>query len=101
MKIERYEDPGLVMVNGVSGVVLRVKEFQPDLSDYSPTNDLWNIMSHRSWGPVNNSLAAICEVVAGSPPEYWDTCNPYGHYRVSIKSLRRISPLELLALQSS
>lgn len=96
MKIKRGEDPGLVAVKGYSGIVLEVVEFQPDLSDYSDSNDLWNWYSHHPWNR-RNSVAAICKVVAGDPPASWETCTPYGHYRVNVKNLRKASTLEALA----
>ena len=98
MKIERGEDPGLVCVKGYAGIVLRVREFQPDLTDELPNNNLWTDL-RPSWGHTNNSLAAICEVFVGEAPDHWETCNPYGHFRVNVENLRRLSALELLGAQ--
>lgn len=97
MKIERGEDLGLVCVKGYPEVVLRVKEFTPTLDQLVREDDL-----RYSWGrPFDSStLSAVCEVISGDPPERWETCTPYGHYRVEVKDLRRLTPLEVLSLQA-
>ncbi len=96
MEIERGEDPGIVSVKGYPSVLLEVKEFIPTLEQlYEQEDDL-----RYSWGrPVKlETLSATCKVVSGDPPNHWETCTPYGHYRVAIKDLRRVTPLELLAV---
>ena len=97
MKIERGEDPGLVCVKGYPETVLRVREFQADLTSDNFTKRMISDLRY-AWGPPPLPLAAICEVVVGESPNHWETCNLYGQYRVNVKNLRKATPLELLAL---
>jgi hypothetical protein len=70
----------LATVRGYPDVVLKIKRIHQDL--LHGEEDL----SHCYTTPKADA-ACVCEVVSGTPPESWETCTPFGHYRVAAKDL--------------
>jgi len=71
------------VVKGYPDVVLRIKHIHGDINAPQMWDDL-----RPSWGRGPTVPAVcICEVVSGTPPGSWETCTPFGHYRVAAKDL--------------
>ena len=85
VELETWQDAigTLATVKGYPDVVLRIKHIHGDWN-----SDEWDLSDLRcNWYPPKAPAACVCEVVKGSPPESWETCTPYGHYRVAAKDL--------------
>ena len=79
MAIRTWEDAigTLATVRGYPEIILRIKHVHQDIVEAQGMTDL-----RSAYGSVRAPAACVCEVVSGNPPESWETCTPYGHYRV-------------------
>jgi len=83
--IETWQDAIGVrcVVKGYPNIVLRIKHIHVDFDKPQAYDDL-----RPGWGGATPKPAScVCEVVYGTPPESWEPCTPYGHYRVVAKDL--------------
>ena len=84
MAIETWQDAinTLATVKGYPDVVLRIKHIHVDLNETQTYDDI-----RPSIFANPKPAVCICKVVEGSPPQSWEPCTPYGHYRVAAKDL--------------
>lgn len=80
MAIETWQDAigTIATVKGFPDVVLRIKHIHADLETGFDDDDL-----RPFWGKPLPRASCVCEVVSGTPPQSWETCTPFGHYRVT------------------
>jgi hypothetical protein len=69
----------LATVRGYPKILLRIKHIHQDIADPNGYSDLRPAYG----GTMRAPAACVCELVSGNPPQSWETCTPYGHYRVS------------------
>lgn len=82
--IETWQDAigTLATVKGYPNVVLRIKHVHADLNKTHEMDDIRPAI----FAPPKPA-AVVCEIVDGTPPESWEPCTPFGHYRVAAEDL--------------
>ena len=83
MAIEIWQDAigRRATLKGYPNVVLEVRHIHADFDKPQTFDDMRPSCGQRV------PAACVCKVAWGTPPESWEPCTPYGHYRVAAKDL--------------